>query len=80
MRQIVQSYRPPLLTPVQLFAHDLHDAWQRFIGRLHVQEAQASSAGDDIDGCAGVLLDRVQNLRKEDSREAKSGEFKLRES
>lgn len=61
---IVRSYRPLLLTPVQLLPHDLDDARQRFIGRLHVQEAQARSPGDDVDGGAGVLLNGIQHLRR----------------
>lgn len=56
---VVKTYRPLLLTPVQFFAHDLDDTWERLISRLHIQEAQASSPGDDIDGGAGVLLNRI---------------------
>lgn len=58
------SYRPALLTPVQLLPHDLDDAWKGFVCRLHVQEAQASPARDDVNGRAGVLLDGVQHLRR----------------
>lgn len=57
------KYRLLLLTPAQLFGHDLHDAWEGFVGRLHVQEAQAGAASDDVDGRAGVLLDGVENLK-----------------
>lgn len=60
----MKLYRLPLLTPVQLLPHDLHDAWQRLIGRLHVQKAQTGSPCDDVDGRAGVLLNRVQHLKK----------------
>lgn len=56
---VVNTYRPLLLTPVQFFAHDLDDTWECLVGRLHIQEAQASSPGDDIDGGAGVLLNRI---------------------
>lgn len=57
-------YRSFLLAPVEFFAHDLHNTWQRFICRLHVQEAEAGPASDDIDGRAGVLFYGIQNLRK----------------
>lgn len=63
------SYRSSLLTPVQFFAHDLHDSWQSFICCLYVQEAQAGPAGDDIDGCAGILFDGILNLRKKTAEE-----------
>lgn len=66
------TYRSFLLAPAEFFAHDLHDARQRFICRLHVQEAQAGPASDDIDGRAGVLFYGIQNLRKSTREEESS--------
>lgn len=66
------TYRSFLLAPVEFFAHDLHNTWQRFIGRLHVQEAEAGPASDDIDGSAGVLFYGIQNLRKSTREEESS--------
>lgn len=66
------TYRSFLLAPVEFFAHDLHNTWQRFICRLHVQEAEAGPASDNIDGGAGVLFYGVQNLRKSTREEESS--------
>ena len=57
-----ESHHLLLLAPVQLLPHEVHDAGQGLVGRLNVLEAEAGAPCDHVDGCAGVLFDRVLNL------------------
>lgn len=72
LNHLLITYRSSLLAPVEFFAHDLHNTWQRFICRLHIQEAEAGPASDDVDGSAGVLFYGIQNLRKSTGEEESS--------
>lgn len=53
-----------LLTPVQFFGHYVDDSWQGFLCSLHIQKGQASTSGNHIHCCAGVLFNTIDNLEQ----------------
>lgn len=57
MKHLLSVFGPP-----KFARHDLYDFRQSFFGSVNVEESQSSSSGENVNGCAGVLTTRVDDL------------------